>query len=95
MNLLKCFHKPSIVDQIKTVYIENHDIDDSTELMIKFLYKNKFSHPVANMHYNALISQTNIKTPSMIMEHDSAYEWIIKYEAASTSSVLCFWWPCY
>lgn len=79
----KCFSKPSIVDNIKSVYIQHDDIDNSTTLMIEYLHTIKYKHPVAFMHYQTLTKHIDIdiKTPTMVLEHDCAYEWILKYHS--------------
>jgi hypothetical protein len=72
----KCFQKTNIVDLIK----QSEGNDDLTSFYIMlFLDKYKHIHPVANMHYNNLISHPTIRTPSMYVQHDNAIEWIIQY----------------
>lgn len=82
----KCFRKLSIVDIIKYEYIEQDNIDESTRLIIDYLNTLKNIHPIANIHYHTLTTHTPIKSPSMIVEHDSAYEWIVKYHTHHISS---------
>jgi len=86
MNFFKCFYKPSIVDNIKSAYIEHNDIDKSTTLMIQYLHTVKYIHPIAYMHYQTLRKQSYIKTPNMVLQHDCAYEWIIKYHSNVSSN---------
>ena len=88
----KCFHKPSIVDNIKHAYIIDMDIRESTRLMIDYLNTKKKIHPVANMHFDNLITHESVKTSEMLLEHDYAYEWIVKYHSKTSSKPLfsCF-----
>ena len=92
MYYFKCFHKPSIVDNIKRAYIDHQDFDESKRLMIVYLSKKKYIHPVANMHFDNLTTQPLVKTPDMLLEHDYAYEWIVKYHSKTSSkhSFSCF-----
>ena len=75
---LKCLQKTTIVDLIKD---NEDDVELSALYMTQFLDKYKHIHPLANIHYNNLISHPPVRPPSMHIQHDNAMKWIIQYHS--------------
>ena len=97
MNYFSCFRKPSIVDTVKSAYIDHQNIHESTRLMSDYLDNKKKIHPIASMHYDILKTHDDFTSSDAVLEHDRAYEWIISYHSKTSSKSLfsCSYWPFY
>ncbi len=79
--IYKCFciknKSKVIVEELKESYEMNPDNQD--EILLNHLFPYKDRHPIACSHYNDIKKHANFRTPSMILESEKAYEWLIIY----------------
>ena len=66
-----------IVEELKEQYEMNGGIND--EDLLNYLEPYKLKHPVALLHYDNLKLHTPRKTPSMIIQNEQAYKWLLKF----------------
>ncbi len=66
-----------IADELREQHEINGGIDN--EDLLNYLEPYKLKHPVALLHYDNLILQPKRKTPSMIIQNEEAYDWLVKF----------------
>lgn len=79
VNCLSCVDNNKIVVE---ELVEKNELNGyiSSEELLNYLQSLIFKHPIANVHYDNLSKHINkIKTPSMIMENEKAYLWLLQY----------------
>lgn len=66
-----------IADELREQHEINGGIDN--EDLLNYLEPYKLKHPVALLHYDNLKLQPEKKTPSMIIQNEEAYDWLVKF----------------
>ena len=90
----KCLCVPNIYNKHKIIVgeLKEHKINMcniSVDVLLKYLEPLKITHPLAYIHYNnlqndninLLRSNKNIRTPSMIINSEEAYIWLLSYHS--------------
>jgi hypothetical protein len=66
-----------IVEELTESYEMNQDNQD--EILLNHLFPYKDRHPVAGGYYNDIKKHSKFRTPSMIIESEKAYDWLIMF----------------
>jgi hypothetical protein len=66
-----------IANELRNQHEMNEGIDN--EDLLNYLEPYKLKHPVALLHYDNLKQHTERKTPSMIIQNEEAYKWLVEF----------------
>ena len=72
-----------IADELRDQHEMNGIIENKD--LLNYLEPYKLKHPVALLHYDNLKQHPERKTPSMIIQNDDAYKWLVKFHDSIAS----------